>query len=166
MAIVIDESNHNYINRDALIDATNCIGNRYLAFWLDYALLILIFFPIALFIETDPNFAFLYPIFILFACLYFPVLEGIKGWTIGKYICRIRVINIEGNPPGLIKATIRTLLRIGEANPLLIGGVPAAIAVCTSRSHQRIGDKLAETYVVKSKSLVEILKKPPVSDVN
>jgi uncharacterized RDD family membrane protein YckC len=159
MAIVIDESNHNYINRDELIEATNCVGNRYLAFWLDYALLFLIFFPITLIIEIAPNFAFLLPVFILFACLYFPVFEGIKGWTIGKYICRIRVIDIEGNPPGLIKATIRTLLRIVEANPLLIGGVPAVIAVCISKRHQRIGDKFAKTYVVKSKSLIEILKK-------
>jgi uncharacterized RDD family membrane protein YckC len=110
-------------------------------------------------IEIGPIFLFLLPVYYLFACLYFPVFEGIKGWTIGKYICRIRVIDIEGNPPGLMKATIRTLLRIGEANPLLIGGVPAIIAVCISKSHQRIGDMLAKTYVVKSKSLIEISKK-------
>jgi len=162
MAIIIDNSKPDQINRDSLIEATNCIANRALAAWLDYGILFVIGFVTALVVVTQ--YAFLFPIYIIFACLYFPVLEGIKGWTIGKLICCIRVIDIEGNPPGFSKAFVRTLLRVVEANPFLIGGFPAGIAIFVYRSHQRLGDKLANTYVVKSRSLVEIRNSKSVKE--
>ena len=140
----------------SLIESTNCLGNRLVALWIDYGLLSILGSLSAL--TIDSNFAFVFWIYIILACLYFPILEGTRGWTIGKYVCSIRVINEEGNPPGFFKALMRTLLRIFEVNPFILGALPAAISLLLSKSHQRIGDRLANTYVVKSKSLNELKK--------
>jgi len=156
MAIIIDESKPNQISRTLLIEGTNCLGNRLLAIWLDYILIALICLFAGMFIETE--LWFLFPFCLILACLYFPLLEGIKGWTVGKFICCIRVVNEEGNKPGFPKAFIRTLLRFVEANPFLLGALPAVISLLLSKSHQRIGDRLAGTYVVKSKSFDDIKK--------
>jgi uncharacterized RDD family membrane protein YckC len=42
------------------------------------------------------------------------------------------------------------LLRILEVNPLLIGALPASIAILSSKRRQRIGDMLAGTVVVST----------------
>jgi len=46
--------------------------------------------------------------------------------------------------------------RLVEVNPLLLGGLPAGIAVAMSRRRQRLGDMLAGTYVVRRKDLAAI----------
>ncbi len=38
------------------------------------------------------------------------ILVGLLGFSIGKRITGLRIINTEGNPPGLLKAFIRTAL--------------------------------------------------------
>jgi uncharacterized RDD family membrane protein YckC len=43
--------------------------------------------------------------------------------------------------------------RLIEVNPLLMGGVPAGIAVAVSAKRQRIGDMIANTYVVRARTL-------------
>lgn len=46
---------------------------------------------------------------------------------------------------------IRGGLRILEVNPLLLGGLPAGIAILSSERKQRIGDMIAGTVVVSDK---------------
>jgi uncharacterized RDD family membrane protein YckC len=45
-------------------------------------------------------------------------------------------------------AVIRTLLRVIEVNPLLLGAIPAGITVMSTERKQRIGDIVAKTVVV------------------
>jgi uncharacterized RDD family membrane protein YckC len=85
--------------------------------------------------------------------LYFPVCEALWGRTVGKLLTGLVVIDRDGRPPGFVKAILRTLLRLVEVNPLLLGGIPAAIAVVASKNRQRLGDMLARTYVVRAKDL-------------
>jgi uncharacterized RDD family membrane protein YckC len=40
-----------------------------------------------------------------------------------------------------------------EVNPLVVGGLPAAIAVGMSHNRQRLGDMLAHTFVVRVSDL-------------
>ena len=87
------------------------------------------------------------------AILYFPIAEGFWGRTAGKLLTGLIVVDHAGRPPGLLKAAVRTLLRLVEVNPLLLGGIPAAIAVAASQRRQRLGDMLARTYVVRLKEL-------------
>lgn len=92
-------------------------------------------------------------IIIPFIIVYYIVLEGVYGWTIGKLVLCIRVVDKDGNMPGITKASLRTLLRGVEVNPLLLGGVPAGIIVLLSKKRQRLGDLLAETYVIRKTDL-------------
>lgn len=85
--------------------------------------------------------------------VYFPVLEGLKGYTVGKKLLRIRVVDQHGNLPGIPKAIVRSLLRIIETNPVFLGGVPAGIIALVSKKKQRLGDMLAKTYVVKTQDI-------------
>ena len=85
--------------------------------------------------------------------LYFPILEGIWGRTLGKVVAGITVVDNCGHAPGILKALLRTVTRFVEVNPLAAGGLPAAIAVLMSQRRQRLGDMLAKTYVVRIKDL-------------
>ncbi|MEE4578676.1 RDD family protein [Paenibacillus polymyxa] len=95
---------------------------------------------------------------IAFFC-YYLLLEGYTGYTLGKFVFRIKVVNGEGRPPGFLKSLIRTLLRLIDTNPLLMGSLPAGISVLVTASRQRIGDLAAGTYVVKVRDLEPISKK-------
>ena len=85
--------------------------------------------------------------------LYFVVFEALWGRTLGKLITGTVVIDRNGRAPGFAKALTRTVLRLIEVNPLLIGGLPAGIALLMTTRHQRLGDLLAGTYVVRKKYL-------------
>jgi uncharacterized RDD family membrane protein YckC len=84
---------------------------------------------------------------------YFVVFEALWGRTLGKLITGTVVIDRDGRAPGFAKAIARTVLRLVEVNPLLIGGLPAGIALLVTKRHQRMGDLLAGTYVVRKKYL-------------
>ncbi len=84
---------------------------------------------------------------------YYLLLEGFTGYTLGKFALRIRAVDPAGRPPGFVKSLLRTLLRVVDTNPLLLGGIPAGICVLTSREKQRLGDIAAKTFVVKVKDL-------------
>ncbi len=47
---------------------------------------------------------------VLMSVLYFTVLEGLWGASIGKAICRLRVVGPDRNPPGVTKALFRALI--------------------------------------------------------
>ncbi|GAA0135055.1 hypothetical protein YSY43_18950 [Paenibacillus sp. YSY-4.3] len=84
---------------------------------------------------------------------YYVLLEGLTGCTIGKRVMRIRVVDRYGEPPGLSKAFIRSVLRVLDCNPLLLGGLPAALGIVMTERGQRLGDVAARTYVVKAGDL-------------
>lgn len=90
----------------------------------------------------------LLPLTLTCLALYFPLLEGLWGITLGKLAAGIKVVDYHGRRPGIRKALIRSLLRIIEGNPLLLGGLPAGIVAVLSPRKQRLGDILAGTLVV------------------
>jgi uncharacterized RDD family membrane protein YckC len=80
--------------------------------------------------------------------IYFGRFQGMTGWTVGKYVTGIRVVDERGNPPGAEAGIKRTL-------PLLIEwlGVIALIFILRSAYRQRAGDRWAGTYVVRTTAL-------------
>lgn len=84
---------------------------------------------------------------------YYVLLEGLTGCTLGKRVMRIRVVDRYGEAPGLSKAFIRSMLRVVDSNPLLLGGLPAALGIVMTERGQRLGDLAARTYVVKAEEL-------------
>ena len=82
---------------------------------------------------------------------YFFISEALWSRTPGKYLQGLVVVGADGRPRGWRAALVRTLLRIVEANPLLFGGLPAGVAVLTSKRNQRLGDLAAGTLVVSAR---------------
>jgi uncharacterized RDD family membrane protein YckC len=77
------------------------------------------------------------------------LIEGLRGRTLGKSLTGIRTVRADGEPPGIGRAFLRTLLWIVDQFPTgfafpLVGGV----AAFASRGHRRVGDMAGGTYVV------------------
>jgi uncharacterized RDD family membrane protein YckC len=83
---------------------------------------------------------------------YYFVPEWIVGTTIGKSLFALKVRQSSGAPCTAKQAAVRTVMRLVEVNPVLLGGIPAGIAIFTTKRRQRIGDLLAGTVVVKTTS--------------
>jgi uncharacterized RDD family membrane protein YckC len=81
------------------------------------------------------------------AFLYFIIMEGFMGATIGKFLLGIRVVKLDGSRIGLGAAIIRNLLRIIDALPTAY--ILGAILIWTSSRKQRLGDRVAHTVVVR-----------------
>jgi uncharacterized RDD family membrane protein YckC len=89
-------------------------------------------------------------LFFLVYLSYYFVLETFWSRTMGKYLQGLVVRTTDGSLIGWKAALIRSVTRIVEVNPLLLGGLPAGIAIISSERKQRIGDLLAGTLVVPS----------------
>jgi uncharacterized RDD family membrane protein YckC len=79
---------------------------------------------------------------------YFFVFELLWSRTPGKFSQGLVVRNIDGAPCNAKQILIRTVARVLEANPILLGGIPAGIAIFSSAEKQRLGDMWAGTVVV------------------
>ena len=96
--------------------------------------------------RTDPGFvdmAMGFSILIFF--LYFTLLTGESGQTLGKMLLGIKVVGAEGEPISYTRALVRT-----------IGYIPSSFFFCLGflwsiwdRKHQTWHDKIAGTIVVK-----------------
>ncbi len=78
---------------------------------------------------------------------YFLVFESLFGSSPGKMLFGLWVRRLEGGRCSWQQAAIRTAARLVEVNPLLVGALPAALAIFISGNRQRIGDIIAGTVV-------------------
>ncbi len=65
------------------------------------------------------------------------------------------VRKLNGEPCDWTAAAIRSVLRVIEVNPLLLGGLPAGLVVISTARKQRLGDILGGTVVVSDKLIWE-----------
>jgi uncharacterized RDD family membrane protein YckC len=84
---------------------------------------------------------------ILGAFLYHSVAEGIGTATVGKLICGLRVVQVDGSPATLGAAFIRDLAYHLDA---LFFGLVGYASMGKGRLRQRYGDVWARTAVVKA----------------
>ena len=136
------------------------LAPRFLALCLDVVVFFVLFFPITKLVKgvwlmtpndhrwvsgwfiTDP----LCIAFLLVMIVYFVVLEGWFGATLGKAALGLRVVREDGCRPGLKASLVRNLLR-------LVDGLPAfsllgILLILRSEEHARFGDRVAGTRVV------------------
>ncbi len=139
---------------------------RFLALVADFIILSIFFFPLTRIIKgvwimnasdhlyrygyfvTDP----LCLIFLVIIVLYFVLLEGLLGATPGKRLFTLRVIDENGNRPGLIRALIRNLLRAVDALPAF--SILGIVMIATSPERARLGDRIAGTRVIYNRITV------------
>ena len=86
-------------------------------------------------------------VFLAIIFIYLIVMEAYLGWTVGKRLLGMKVVNSSGGSIGLQKSIIRNLLR-------LIDGLPAfnilgIVLIASSETGQRFGDRIAKTYVTR-----------------
>lgn len=79
--------------------------------------------------------------------LYFVIPEWKMSKTFGKALFGLEVQTLSGDPCTLSGAVWRNVLRLFEANPVLLGPIPGGIAIMTSQLNQRIGDMLGGVVV-------------------
>ena len=134
------------------------VVRRGIGFLLDFLFLSIFFFPATYLYSgkwvmdpedhlwgiTDP--ICLVFLFIIFA--YFIFMEAYVGWTIGKRLLSIRVVDEAGNKIGLSKSLLRNLLRLVDGLPAL--NILGIVLIACSAEGQRFGDRVAKTYVIRS----------------
>ena|SRR5689334_20631856 len=79
---------------------------------------------------------------------YYIVMEATQGATVGKMVLGLRVVRADGAPISWNESVIRNLLRIVDA---LFVYLVAAILVWNSPTRQRLGDRVAQTVVIRSR---------------
>jgi uncharacterized RDD family membrane protein YckC len=88
--------------------------------------------------------------FLIFVAImaYYIVMEGQRGATLGKMALGLRVVKMDGSPITMNESVIRNLLRIVDA---FFGYLVAAIFVWNSPLKQRLGDRVANTLVIRTR---------------
>jgi len=96
-------------------------------------------------VQLDPASSLAFGLIVL---AYYFVGEATRGQTPGKQLAGVRVVALDGTPPGTGAIAIRTVLRIVDSLPVLylLGLV---VVLATGRRRQRIGDLAARTQVAR-----------------
>jgi uncharacterized RDD family membrane protein YckC len=79
---------------------------------------------------------------------YYVVFEALTGWTIGKLVMGLRVVDEHGDSISWGQAVGRNLLRVVDA---LFFYFIAAVFVWSSSKRQRLGDRAANTFVIRGR---------------
>ena len=81
---------------------------------------------------------------------YFTLFEAFwNGRTPGKRVAKIRVIQRSGRAIGLFESMARNLIRVIDQIPLIY--VVGVVSMFVTRQHQRLGDLVAGTLVVRDR---------------
>ena len=88
-------------------------------------------------------------VFLFIILAYLILMEAYVGWTIGKRILGMRVVDGSGKKIGLSKSIIRNILRLVDGLPAF--NVLGIVLIAISKREQRFGDRIAKTYVVKNR---------------
>ena len=151
---------------------------RLLAYIIDFILLFIYMWSMAYFLfgglhvkEGGIGFVIL---IILLPMLFYTLFTELwmNGQTIGKKILRIRVVSLTGGEATLGQSLLRWFLRFYEWGfiftclfygnfvtgflILLMGGVATVIIIAVTPSNQRLGDLIAGTVVVNTRSLLTV----------
>ncbi len=84
---------------------------------------------------------------ILINFLYYWLFTGLKGQTLGKMALGIKVVDENGNIPGLGKAAMREI--VGKFVCILTLGI-GYLMIAWDKKKQGLHDKIAETYVIRA----------------
>jgi uncharacterized RDD family membrane protein YckC len=136
------------------------VGRRFVAIFVDSILLLVLSGPFAEIRHGDGYLQIdwhgrrmFWPSLIVI--VYFVLLEGIAGATIGKFLTGIRVVNQDGTKLTWSASFVRNIARIVDAFPYALPYLVGAISVWASPIQQRLGDRWANTVVVTKESVRE-----------
>lgn len=87
---------------------------------------------------------------------YYVIMETTRGATVGKMALGLKVVKLDGSRPDWGASIVRNLLRIVDVLPVFLPYLVGAILVWTSPRRQRLGDRVANTMVVRKNAVPEI----------
>jgi uncharacterized RDD family membrane protein YckC len=141
------------------------VAIRFVAFLIDYIILgiiswilVAVFAVSAISVDTSTGAVSLgaayyavIVVVILLELLYFTLLLGRYGQTVGMMAVKIKVVReADSGPISYGAAFIRTILLLIDEIPYVIPYLLGAVLIWTSDKKQRLGDRLAHTVVVKA----------------
>jgi uncharacterized RDD family membrane protein YckC len=94
-----------------------------------------------------------FAILVITFLLWYFVPEGVWGATLGKRVFGLTVVRLDGSQAGWRESCWRTILRLVEVNPVLLGVIPGGLVVTYSKRGQRLGDMIAHALVVRRDAL-------------
>ena len=83
--------------------------------------------------------------------IYYVVLEAIFAASVGKLVCRMRVVMADGSRATGLAVVVRNVIRVPEA---IFFYIPSGISCAVSPRRQRLGDHAARTVVIRRRMLV------------
>jgi len=130
------------------IGQSSGLGSRFLAAVLDANVTTVLFLAVAMSLADDERPYQWIPLMAAFSSYfgYFYFSEWLLGGTPAKLFFGLRVRQLSGERCTARQIAIRNLIRILEINPVL-GGLPAGIAILSTKRRQRLGDLFAGTVV-------------------
>ena len=133
------------------------VGLRFVAAVVDWIVLFAIMWVLALATGSTSESGFDMqgaPVFLGFLLwfVYFVAAEATFGATLGKMLAGLRVVRADGSPIGWQGALVRNVLRVVDG---LFGYVVGAVLVITSPTRQRLGDRVAGTFVVRRDTVAQ-----------
>jgi uncharacterized RDD family membrane protein YckC len=136
------------------------LSYRILAQVIDYLVFCIIFFPVTYLVKgtwlmtpEDHRWIIFDPIcgvFLIIIFAYFILLEWLTGFTVGKYLLRMKVLTQDGKKISLKQSFIRNFGRFIDGLPCF--NIIGMVSIYRSDKGQRVGDKLAGTVVIKIKT--------------
>jgi uncharacterized RDD family membrane protein YckC len=151
---------------------------RLLAYLIDFAILLIYFFAAKELLRAGLGYSEstmgLKILVILMPMLFYTLLTELlmSGQTVGKKILNIKVVSLDGGEPTLGQVMLRWFLRFYEwgfivftifwGNPLFgpgflfMGGIASIIIMVANTKSQRLGDIVAGTVVVNTKSSLTV----------
>ena len=121
------------------------VSSRVAAFIIDYFVFSLISSVVLSLMSGKNGVVFIFLAILVLYVFYFSATEYAFGCTLGKFICGIRVVKIDGGEVSFLQALSR---RFFDCIDFMGGGLVAFILVMVSRDKQRVGDMVAKTYVI------------------
>lgn len=92
-------------------------------------------------LSNDPKGWWIFVVWII----YFPIIESIRGQTLGKLILGLRVVTTNGDSISFGQAVKRHLVDMID---FFFFGMVAIITIKNTPDHQRVGDLWAKTIVI------------------
>jgi uncharacterized RDD family membrane protein YckC len=120
------------------------VGLRFLAYLIDAIIIGVVAAILSFLFRGSPGLSGFLIAIIAFG--YFIVMEATQGATLGKMALGLRVVKTNGAPITWTDSIIRNLLRIIDG---LFAYLVGAILIWTSPLKQRLGDRVANTVVVR-----------------
>ena len=93
--------------------------------------------------------------------LVYGFLQGRMGWTPGKALLGVRVVDSTGRPPGIGRSLARSFMWIADAFPYFIPYLTGFIVALARGDRRRLGDLVAGTWVVAAASAGAVASPSP-----